>query len=62
VDPVIMPIADLNILIDPDGQAVNMAQAMAYRTLGPIMALANVATCLALWFSKRSQSVANRQS
>jgi DHA2 family methylenomycin A resistance protein-like MFS transporter len=62
VDPAIMPIADLNTLIDPDGQAVNMAQAMAYRTLGPIMALANVATCLALWFSKRSQTVANRQS
>jgi len=60
VDPAMMPIAELNTLIDPNGPAVNIAQAMAYRTLGPIMALANVATCLALWFSKRVQSAANR--
>ena len=60
VDPGTMPGPDLNILIDPDGHAVSLAQVMAYRTLGPAMALANVATCLALWISKRTQSAAQR--
>jgi hypothetical protein len=37
-----------------------MAQVVAYRTLGPAMALGNVATCLALWISKRTQAAAQR--
>jgi len=60
VDPLTIPIADLNHLIDSDGNAVSTAQAMAYKSLGPIMAVCNLVTCLALWISKRSQSATAR--
>jgi hypothetical protein len=56
VDPETMPEPDLKALIDPDSHALHMAQVMAYRTLGPAMALGNGVTCLALWISKRTQN------
>jgi MFS family permease len=60
LDPGTMPVPDLKALIDPDSPAVNMAQVMAYRTLGPAMALGNLVTCLALWISQRTQAAAQR--
>ena len=60
VDPESIPLAHLDTLIDPDGYAVSTAQAMGYRKLGPLMALGNVVTCLALWISKRSQAASDR--
>ncbi|MEI8251748.1 MAG: MFS transporter [Synechococcus sp. ELA057] len=57
-----MPAPALNDLIQPDGPAVNMAEIIAYRALGPAMAVSNVVACLALWVSKQTQTAALRRA